>query len=78
MGKLLPMTENPLLKDRLATEGAAVGFGAATLTRQGDRVVFTGAPTGQHSLYYDACTDERLNAHAKGYAAVAGEAKANG
>jgi hypothetical protein len=61
------------LKDLLAAEGATVGFGAATLTRQGDRVVFTGSPTGSHSLDYDESDGDRLIAHAKGYAAAAAE-----
>jgi hypothetical protein len=74
------MTDDSLLKARLATEGATVRMGAVTLTRHGERVVLTGSPTGPHSLDYEESTGDRLIAHAKGYVGftVAERLKANG
>jgi hypothetical protein len=66
---------NSPLKFRLATESATVRLGAITLTRRGERIVFT----GNHSLDYEESTGDRLIAHAKGYVGftVAERRKAN-
>ena len=73
------MADRSLLKARLATEGATVNLGSVTLTRRGDEVVFTGSPTGKHSLDYEASSGDRIVAHAKGYVGftVAQRRKAN-
>jgi hypothetical protein len=61
------------LKARLAVEGATISLGDVTITRLGERVVFTGSPTGDHSLDYEQSSASRIIAHAKGYAATAAE-----
>jgi hypothetical protein len=61
------MTQNSWLKTRLGSEGAMVRLGSVTLVRRGDRVIFSGSPTGEHSLDYAESSGARLIAHAKGY-----------
>lgn len=64
----VPQIPYRFVKKRLGHEGASLGIGdAVTATREGDRIVMRGSPTGTHSVGYSDSSDERVGAHVKGY-----------